>query len=238
MRLSLSVFILALLLNACASVSNLQHVTSKIPCLGAMGNEKTTLFKKEFQKVGEPNLKNSISVSLASVPFNKKSYANYKNHHPQLGKNPSIKYVDSSPVKPHFYKLKITDLVSLKTQLNNPENRAIREYLINDHKLRTLTTISFVTGSQEEQQLKKAEHLFIVERNGLLSLEIHTQKQKSTLKMSSLEQFDFETSGFCWKNNIQGKPEIAFIASSGDSCPGSTESNPEKLDETKAYLKF
>ena len=71
MRPTITMLLAALLLNACASISNFQKVESKIPCLGAIGKDKTSLFKKEFQKIGEPNLDAPLAVSVRSVPFNK-----------------------------------------------------------------------------------------------------------------------------------------------------------------------
>jgi len=227
-----------LLLNACGSIPSLQKVESKIPCLGAIGNEKSTLFKKEFQKVGEPNVNQPIAVSVKSIAFTKKTYNQYLNYTGQLGKKTKVSYIDSISPKPRFYKLKITDFVGLKSQLNSDINKALKEYLLNDKNQKVLVEISFVAQIPEAQKIDESEHLFVVEDDGLLTLEGHSAYGNSRIKMAALQVFDFETASFCWKNSVYGKPEIAAIALDGKPCPGSTEENPEKLNDTRAYLKF
>lgn len=238
MRPTITMLLMALLLNACASIPNLQKVESKIPCVGAIGKEKSSLFKKEFQKIGEPALSSPISVSVKSIPFDKNSFGLYENYRKQLGKKPTVTYLDSVNAKPRFYQLKITDFISLKTQLISENNKGLVAYLTNDKSQRILTEVKFVANSREAQLINEADHLFITEKQGMLTIETHNQYGNSNIKMAELQVFNFETSGFCWKNNVYGKPEIALITSNGDSCPNSTERNPQKINDTKAYLKF
>ena len=238
MKPTISMLLLAVLLNSCASIPNLQKVEAKIPCLGAIGKDKTSVFKKEFQKIGEPTLKNPISVTVNAIPFTKNSYSLYKDYREHIGKETTVSYDDSNRIQPRYYAFKITDFVNLKSQLNKAENSELLEYLTNDKNLKVLTQISFVANIQEAIQIDEAEHLFVVEQDGMLALKTYNGNRNATISMSELQLFDFETAGFCWKNSTYGKPEIALIALDGKSCPKSTENNPEKLNDTKAYLKF
>ena len=114
----------------------------------------------------------------------------------------------------------------------------MQEYLLNDKDQRVLIQVSFVASMEEAMQIDEAEHLFVVEQNGMLTLKAHNSYGNTIIKMSELQLFNFETAGFCWNNNTYGKPEIAVITPNGKSCPNSTEKNPEKLNDTKSYLRF
>ena len=128
--------------------------------------------------------------------------------------------------------------MGLTAQLNGPDNQTVKKYLQEDKDLVLLTGISFVTDEALSQRIQTAEHCYISEADGSLTLELQGDGGKSQVKMSSLQVFDFETSGLCWKLNKRGELEIAALLMDGSSCPGETEKDPSKLDRTKAYLKL
>ena len=161
MRPVLLFMLLGLLFGACASMPNFQKTASKTPCIGAIGNDRSTLFKKEFQKVGEPSLIAPISVSLNSYAFTKSSFGKYHAYTKNLGKTPKVAKTDSIAVHPRFFTLKITDLVLLQSAFNHPSNTALKNYMATDSNLSLLNEISFVTTPDITKILENAHHFYI-----------------------------------------------------------------------------
>lgn len=238
MRLSLFALLAALLLGACAPVPGLQKVETKIPCIGAIGEDRSTLFKKAFQKVGEPTLAIPIGVSLNSYAFDKKSYSKYAHYSKNLGKRPLVAFVDSIATKPRYHTLKISDLVELQSQFNSEENGALKSYMANDDELCLLNGISFVARPNVQEIIENAHHFYISDSKEGLVLEAHGHMGSTKIKMTSLEVFDFSTAEVCWSKNQLGKYEVATFLTAGRSCPGHTEKDPHKLDDVANYLKF
>ncbi|MEM9650020.1 MAG: hypothetical protein AAF969_16195 [Bacteroidota bacterium] len=238
MKPTLYVMLLALLFSACGPVKNLQKVESKIPCLGAVGKDRSTLFKKEFRKVGEPVLGTSIGVTLNSYAFDKTSYNKYISHTKNQGKQPLITYSDSLEVLPRYYTMTITDLVGLRSQFNGADNSTLKSYMVEDGELGLLHSISFVAQPYIQETLGRAKHLYIRDQRGNLTLEAQGGKSSTVVDMSALEVFNFGTASICWTKNKMGKHQVATFLVDGRTCPGHTEKDPHKLDEVKAYLKF
>ncbi|TMU55655.1 hypothetical protein [Flagellimonas algicola] len=239
MRPTITVLLLALLLSACGPMRNLQKVETRIPCLGSVGKSSTTLFTKDFQKAGEPSLDTPLEVSLNVFDFSQSTLSKYRKFKERQG----VKATDSlknstQAANSKYYKLRVSDLVGLKAQLNAAKNLTLKEYLQDDSDLEVLTGISFVAKGGLDSKLRTAHHFYLKESRGTLVLEAHNGKQFSTIEMAGLEIFDFETSQLCWKRNHRGKLEIATITDSGSRCPGDTEKDPNKLDSTKNYLKL
>nr|WP_286942898.1 hypothetical protein [Allomuricauda sp.] len=227
-----------LFLAACSSMSGLQKLESKVPCIGSVGKEYSTLFKKEFQKVGEPTLATSVGVSLNSHAFDKKSYSKYAHYSKNLGKKAMVAYVDSVDTKTRFYTLKITDLVNLQSQFNSKKNEALKTYMATDNNLCLLSGISFVARPNLQEIIENAHHFYISDSKEGLTLEAHSGMGSTKIKMASLEVFDFSTAEVCWTKNKFGKNEVATFLVEGRSCPGDTEKTPKKLDDVASYLKF
>lgn len=238
MRNSYSIVLCLLLLSACNPLKSLQTVDTVIPCIGSVGEVKGGVFSKEFQKVGEPHILESISVSLQSRAFANSTYKAYQKYRQSLGKQVSVTYHDTLEVAPRFFQLKVTDLVRLKSILNDESNTGLLNYLEDDPSLKMLTGISFVAVMAQQQMLEEAQHVSLVQQDGHLALKVHNNMGTIDINMKSLQVFDFETSGFCWQTNKRNRPEIVVLTVDGVSCPRGTEKSADKLDETRQYLKL
>ncbi len=230
--------LMALVLNACGPLRKMQKVESHVPCIGSIGKHQSKLFKKDFQKVGEPILKDPIAVSIRSLAFTPAMQTRYIKYSQAMGTAPSMDFTDSTEVQHRFYQIRIIDAVNLSAQLNNTSNHTLKAYVEQDQDLEVLTQVSFITDPQTEQWIHTSEHFFLTTDGGSLALEFHKGNKASQIQVSSLEIFDFETSNFCWKRDRRGKLQIANILMDGSACPGDTEKNPGKLDVTNAYLKL
>ena len=149
MKPTTTVLLLALLLNACGPLHNLQKVETTIPCLGSVGKSNSTLFTKDFQKAGEPTLNTPLEVSLNAYDFSNTTLAKYKKHQGARGHQPRLENGDSIPTDPKkYYQLRISDLVGLKAQLNSTQNQTLKTYVVDDPSLELLTGISFVAQGE------------------------------------------------------------------------------------------
>ena len=230
--------LMALVLHACSPLHRMQKVESQIPGIGSIGAYRSGLFKKDFQKVGEPVLHTPISVSTQSMGFTSSIKAKYVKYLEAQAQEPMVEFQDSTAVQPRFYQMQITDVVGLSAQLNNEANTTVRQYIQDDQGLQLLTSVSFMVDKQTEGKLQATDKYYIQSENGALVLKIGSGSGMEEIKMTSLQIFDFETSGFCWKRNKRGQLQIAHILLDGKSCPGETESNPNKLDPILDYSKL
>lgn len=239
MKPTIYVLLLALLINACGPIRNLQKVETRIPCLGSIGKSNSTLFTKDFEKAGEPALNSPLEVSLNVFDFSNATLAKYRKYQEIQGDKNSLTHADSTQMElPKYYQLRISDLVGLSAQLNAARNQTLKAYLQDDVDLGILTGISFVAQGEIDNELRNAEHFFLKEHRGAIILEAHKGQHFVEIKMASLEVFDFETSHLCWKLDKRNKLEIAAVLAQGTRCPGETEKDPNKLDTTKSYLKL
>lgn len=238
MRYSYVIVLCLLLFSACNPLKKLQTVDTVTPCIGSAGEVKGSVFSKEFHKIGEPEISEPISVSLQSEAFTNSTYKAYQKYRESLGKRVSITYHDTLEVAPRFFQLNVTDLVRLKSVLNDESNAGLLNYLEDDPSLKMLTGISFVAIMAQQQMLEEAQHVSLVQQDGHLALQVHSGMGTTDINMKSLQVFDFETSGFCWQTNKRNRPEIVVLTRDGESCPRGTERSADKLDETRQYLKL
>ncbi len=238
MKPTIAILLLALILHACSPLHYMQKVESQIPGIGSIGAYRSGLFKKDFQKVGEPVLDTPISVSIQSMGISPSIKAKYAKYLEAQAQEPMVEFQDSTAAQPRYYQIQITDIVGLSAQLNNEVNVTVRQYLQDDKGLQLLTKISFMADKQTEDQLQATNQYYVQSENGALVLKMGNGSGATEIKMASLQIFDFETSGFCWKRNKRGHLEIAHILMDGKSCPGETESNPNKLDPILDYSKL
>ena len=241
MRPTLTIILLAFMLQACGPMRQMQKVQSQVPVLGSIGKHQSSLFEKGFQKIGEPELDRAISVAIETVPLSGKMKTRYEKYREQLGKQPLVKIMDSTQIENlSYYKLEITDVVRLVEQLNSDKNSYLKNYLQEDVELVLLSSMSIVVDQTLSQKLDKAEKLFLkTGSDGALFLQISGGAQDGKpIQQSSLEIFDFERGNFCWKLDNRGRINIAQILMDGITCPGSTKANPEKLNRTPDYLKL
>lgn len=237
MRPTLTILLLALILNACGPMRQMQQVTSQMPMIGSVGKHQSQLFKKEFQKVGEPTLVSPIAVSIQSVPFTSRMLGKYAKNREKQGLKPlAVKKDTTKNTMPKYFKMIITDVVGLVEQLNQSDNAPLKKYLKEDTDLVLLSQISFVAEMEVSEIIEASDRFFLtMDREGALSLQFESG---ATLKIAELEVFDFETASFCWIKDTRGQLQIAHILMDGNTCPGDTEANPQKLDKTPDYLKL
>lgn len=191
--------------------------------------------------MGEPELDRPISVAIEPVPLSGRMKSRYEKYREHAGMQPLAKTMDSTQIDNlSYYKLEISDVVSLVEQLNSDKNSNLKKYLQEDVELVLLSSMSVVADQTLSQKLDTAEKLLLkTGTDGALFLQIAGGIQDGKpIKQSSLEIFDFERSNFCWKLDNRGRVNIAQILMDGITCPGSTKANPEKLNKTPDYLKL
>jgi hypothetical protein len=237
MRPTLTILLLALTLNACGPMRQLQQVASQLPMIGSVGKHQSQLFKKEFQKMGEPTLVSPIAVSVQSVPFTSSMLGKYAKNREKQGLEPLAMERDTTKnTMTKYFKMIITDVVGLVEQLNQSDNAPLKKYLKEDTDLVLLSQISFVAQVEVSDKIKASDRFVLTtDRDGALSLQFESG---ATLKIADLEVFDFETANFCWNKDNKARLQIAHILMDGKTCPGDTEANPKKLDRTPDYLKL
>ncbi|MCK0160131.1 hypothetical protein [Allomuricauda sp. F6463D] len=240
MRPTLTIILMALLLQACGPLRQAQKVQSQVPILGSVGLYQTTLFEKGFQKMGEPEFGRPISVAIEPTSFSGNMRSKYDKYREHIGKAPLAKAMDSTQMEDlKYYQLSISDVVSLVGELNKESNSNLKKYLQEDTGLVLLSSMSFVAVAELSMKLDTTEKLYLTtDRTGALVLLIGGANSGYPIKQSALEIFDFETSAFCWQKDKRGKLDIAHILMDGGKCPGTTEANPEKLNKTPDYLKL
>lgn len=229
--------LVAIMLHACGPMRQMQKVESQLPMIGSLGKQQSRLFKKDFQKVGEPILVSPIAVSIQLVPFSTSMLAKYTKYLEKQGLEPLVVQKDTTKtVVPHYFELTITDVVGLTRQLNHQDNQTVKNYLQEDTDLVMLSHISFRTTAEVSERIQSSDRFYLsTDAKGTLNL---IAGDNFTIKMSELEVFDFKTANFCWKKDNRGRLEIAHILMDGNTCPGDTEANPKKLDKTPDYLKL
>lgn len=230
---------MALLFVACGPLRQLQQPEQGIPSLGSIGKHSTGLFKKDVQKIGEPVLETPIAVFVQSVPFSKKMWNHYVKYREGQGLEPMSTEQDTTKTKEqHYFEAKISDVVGLTAQLDRSNNTDLVKYLQEDTDLVLLSQISFVADRGIAEKLSSGKPMYLVENiHGTLVLMLGNGPKAQIIDMSTLQVFDFEASGFCWKKDQRGRSRIAHILMDGGSCPGETEKDPRKLDKTPDYLK-
>lgn len=240
MRPTLTVVCMALLFNACGTMGKIQKVQSQLPLLGSLGKHESRLFKKNFQKIGEPHLSSPIAVAFESIAFNKSMKFRYSKYREYFGKKTSTILTDTAQTKAsRYYQLKITDLVHLVEELNRDENSSQKKYLKEDTDLRIMTHISFMVPEEMAHRLEDAEQLYLkTNHSHVLTLYGRDASRGEVVELSTLEIFDFKTAAFCWQKNKRGQLSIAQILIDGGTCPGATVSNPKTLNKTPDYLKL
>lgn len=240
MRPTLTITLMVLLLYGCGPMLQMQSSKSQVPIIGSIGKHQSLLFKKNFQKIGEPDLGHPISIAFEAIPFSKGKKTKYVKYREGKGLSlPKVEKDTSKRKEQKYYRLRITDVVQLVEELNRDENSGLKQYLQEDVDLVLLSTISIVPGEELSTKLNQAEKLYLMsDRTGALTLIIGDVHKGFSIKLSSLEIFDFGTASFCWQKDKRGKLNIAHILMDGGTCPGTTTANPQKLNKTPDYLKL
>lgn len=230
--------LLALVAFSCNPLKIAPLAETQLPSIAAIGKQDKSLLHTNFKQVGEPNLTKTIALSVRAIPFTKSKFKTYQNIKAKKGEKVYASYVDSLPLKPKYLHFEIKDKIGLKTLLNSADNNEVRSYLTKDVDCQIVSSISLYMDEMEADMYLRAEGLFLVtDTNGMLRMELINGKEKQSVKLSKNEIFDYELMGFCWGENVYGKPQIEVLNDNGN-CPQGTEKNAQKLDDLKAYLKI
>lgn len=229
---------LACTIFSCTPLKQLSSTEIQLPSIATIGKQEISLLYTNFKQVGEPTFTKSIAVSVSAIPFTKSKFKNYQNLKARKGEKIHVSYVDSLPIKPKYLRFEIKDKIGLKTLLNEGENEEVRSYLTKDTKCQIVSSISIYINENEADTYLKAEGLFLVtDTNGMLRMELLNGKQKQFVSLSKNEIFDYQVMGFCWGENVYGKPQIETFNVKG-KCPEGTEKNAQEISDIKPYLKF
>lgn len=238
MKTSYFSMLLACVIFSCTPLKKVSSNETQLPSIAAIGKQDKSLLSTNFKEVGEPTFTKSIALSVSEVPFNKSKFKRYQTVKAQKGENISISYVDSLPNKPKYLHFEIKDKIGLKTLLNGSENDEVRSYLTKDADCQIVSSISIYMDEMEADMYLKAEGLFLItDTNGMLRIELINEREKQYTNFSKSEIFDYDVIGFCWGENVYGKPQIETLNSNGN-CPDGTEKNAQKLDTQKSFLKI
>ncbi len=232
--------IMALLVFSCGPLQDIKRNQERfIPSIGTIGKEENRLLTKNFQAIGSPHLKKGIPLSIRELQFDKSNFKRYTDYTARQGSIPTIIFIDSLPVKPKYLCLRLSDKIALQSQLNGNINSTVRSYLSNDDDFKIVTQIAVLETPENSQRLLGAEGLFLTQcKDGLLDIELLKNGKRNSYRISTMEIFDYEVSGFCWDTDRFGKERIASISADGGKCPKGTERDAQKLNETKSYLKL
>ncbi|WP_306013951.1 MULTISPECIES: hypothetical protein [unclassified Allomuricauda] len=240
MRPTLILIFMAAMFCSCGPLRQLQKSGSQVPVLGSIGQQQSSLFKKEFQKVGEPHLATPISVSLESTPLSGKARARYNRFRERMGRAPLTQTMDTTQLTGlKYYQIEINDAVHLVEALNDALNANLRTYLKENTKLEVISSMYFVVNADLSEKMDETEKLYLTtDQSGALSLKMGNARNGDSIKLSDMYIFDYRTASFCWNKDKRGQLQIAQILFDGGACPGNTKANPEKLNKTPDYLKL
>lgn len=230
--------LLACVIFSCSPLKKVPSAESQLPSIAAIGKKNNSLLHTDFKQLGEPQLSKKIALSVSAIPFNTSKFKTYQNLKAKKGERMYVTYVDSLPIKPKYLQFEIKDKIGLKTLLNSAENDEVRSYLTKDSDCQIVSGISIYIDEMEADMYLRAEGLFLVtDTNGTLRIELINGKQKQYVNLSKNEIFDYDLMGFCWGENVYGKPQIETL-NTGGNCPEGTEKNAQKLTEQYSFLKL
>ncbi len=228
----------AWVLFSCASLKQRQFKETNLPSIGAIGKEDSSLLTTTFKQVGQPLIEDCVALSVAQVPFTKSKYKAYLNLKTQKENKMAIIYADSLPKKSKYLHFEIKDKIGLMSLLNAPENKEVQSYLAKDKHCKIISSISVYVDDMYAAQMINAEGVFLkTDANGLLRIEIRNGKEKQLISIPKGEIFAYEQMGFCWGEDLYGKPKIVTLNARG-KCPEGTEKNAQEISDIKSHLKF
>ncbi|WP_340064284.1 hypothetical protein [Ascidiimonas aurantiaca] len=226
----------------CASVKvqeQTQWSSVAIPEMASVGHMKGTPFSHYFEVSGILSLPQKVRVTVEFIPFTRKSYKVYSRYLEEKGILNTIVFHDSLAVKPVFAKITVADMVSLKDAMNTPENLSLREYVLHDESYKIITSVSAALSQQQQQQLQKAESMYLVQDGPQkVALElVYNEKPYAVLGLSEIEAFAWSHASFCWGYDQRQEPVVKSLSTNGN-CPAQTVKKGWKLTETHQEIRF
>lgn len=238
MRKSYFLMLLACTILSCTPLKQLSTPEYELPTLAVIGKKDKSLLHTTFKKLGEPVFSKRIALTAQAIPFTKSTYRVYQNMKAHKGENVRVQYVDSLPKKPRFLQFEIKDIIGLTSLLNTAENKQVQSYLTKDADCKIVSNISIYVDEMKANDYLSAKGLFLVtDSDGMLRMEMINGKQRHIINLPKNEIFDYEIMGFCWGENVYGKPWIETL-NTGGKCPEGTEKNAQNLNDLQNYLKL
>lgn len=229
--------LMACVIYSCSSIKAPSAEDAQLPSLTAIGKEDKSLLQTHFKQVGEPHLNEAIAVSASAVPFDRSSFKRYAHAKANRGEAPQIQYVDSLPVKPKYLRFEVKDKIALQSILNEKENDEVRSYLTKDSDCKIVSSISLFMTERQAELYHSADGLFLsTSTDNMLRLELIIGTKKTVVNVPQEEIFDYELMGFCWGEDVYGRPQIETL--NHGKCPDGTEKNAQKLADLKPFLKI
>jgi len=187
-----------------------------------------------------PNYTSPIKVQATAVSFKKSSFKSFEKAQVFQAHKLQIKYVDSIELKPRFLNLEIVDHVGFITLLNDPENVAIKTYLINQNKSHVVTHVSMAFPENTLLDIQQAEEVFIA-ATGKKSIALHLYKNNELTKVVGFFEgvvFGYKTAHCCWKENSKYQLEIIDLVATNSDCPNKSYLSAQKAKKEINYYKF
>lgn len=229
--------LLACVIYSCTAIKQPSSEDAQLPSLTAIGKKDKSLLQTHFKQVGEPHLNEAIAVSANAVPFDKSSFKRYTQAKANRGEQLQLQYVDSLPVKPKYLRFEIKDKIALQSLLNEKENDEVRSYLTKDSDCKIVSSISLYMDERQAELYHSADGLFLsTSADDMLRLELIIGTKKTYVNVPKEEIFDYEVMGFCWGEDVYGRPQIETL--NHGKCPTGTEKNAQKLADLKPFLKI
>lgn len=228
-----------MLLGACSTVKDVVAPTPPdVPSLAALGSKKGQPIRSHFDHLGHPVLSHPLTVTVREIPFDKASFQTYAKRAKEDGKSVEVTYIDSLKTKPTYIQMAVEDKIVLRNLLNNEDNKKVRSYLEKDGSKGIVTQLSFYMDPMEASQLlgvQKLELCHDSKKGMALMAQVNGQKTLFDLRYATV--FQYELNGFCWGEDLYGRPRIETI-NEGGACPKGLERKAAKLDREKSYLKL
>ncbi|MBZ9731337.1 hypothetical protein LB467_16735 [Salegentibacter sp. JZCK2] len=204
------------------------------PLPGTIG----VLQSAEFIEAGVPKLEEKIRLSFQKKLYKKRSLR--KHNKKELQKDQRLKIIDSLDLRPYYYKIEIADKIGLIATLNESENKNLKTFLEATQRNVIITSMEIYFPSEVAGLIDQASEIYLVNnKTSSYSLELlNKDRSRNIIDFNEGTSFGYGFSAFCWRENNRRQPEIAAFRKKGRSCPGVTETNPEKLKSEDIFEKL
>ena len=218
----------------------IQIKTSQSVELGSIGEDKQFLLEEDYNSTAIPFIDKPVKVSVSVLEFNKTSYKVFSIANNKKSLPLTVNYVDSLERKPRFLKLELADRVAILNALNNKENSAIKDYILNKKDAHIISAISIVLNQEKMKSILDSDALFLEqEPNKTFVLKAYKDNNVfDSFKFNEGVVFAYQASNFCWQESDKYQLNILDIVESTDKCPNSTYRSAKRAEKKIDYFKF
>jgi hypothetical protein len=232
------IFIIAILVSCKAPLVNNQihHTSTKIPEFLSLGKQQLGVLEKPFQTIGVPKLEHKIKLEVKQLPYNATSYRAYKYYKNKNNKALQFALQDTLLPNPKYIQLSVFDRIGLANTLNANQNQTLRNYIIEDDKIKIVSSILFNANTKITEDLLDAEEVYALQ-DGVSNISIELIKDNrvvAILKLNDLEPFSYAVSNFCWGLDKRNKLVVKAI-NNENNCPTNTKAKAYKLETPYTY---